>query len=162
MEGKLMLAIDWIINHLVWGPGMILFMIFVGILMTLMTDFVQIRHFVYMLRTTVFGLLRKRKKASQKGITPFQAVATAMAATIGTGSIAGLSTAIACGGPGAVFWMWVSAFLGMAVKYSEIVLSVRYRVRSSNGEYVSGPMYYIRNGMMTVGTYIFCHKLLKS
>ncbi len=147
MTDKLVLGINSIINRLVWGPGMILFMIITGILLTFMTDFVQIRHFVYMLRTTVFTLFRKRKKASKKGVTPFQAVATAMAATIGTGSIAGLSTAIACGGPGAVFWMWVSAFLGMAVKYSEIVLSVRYRIRSKSGEYVGGPMYYIKNGL---------------
>ncbi len=147
MTDKLMLGINSIINCLVWGPGMILFVIITGVLLTFMTDFVQIRHFVYMFRTTVFTLFRKRHKVSKKGVTPFQAVATAMAATIGTGSIAGLSTAIACGGPGAVFWMWVSAFLGMAVKYSEIVLSVRYRTRTKSGEYVGGPMYYIKNGL---------------
>lgn len=80
-------------------------------------------------------------------MTPFQAVCTALAATVGTGNIAGVAGAIAIGGPGAVFWMWVSAFLGMCTKFSEVTLAVHFRERNAHGDYVGGPMYYIKNGL---------------
>ena len=89
----------------------------------------------------------RKKDASDGAMTPFQAVCTALAGTVGTGNIAGVAGAIAIGGPGAVFWMWVSALLGMATKYSEIVLSVKFREKDKKGEWVGGPMYYIKNGL---------------
>ncbi len=101
-----------------------------------------------MMKKTIFGLGAKEQRTKDNaGVSPFQAVATAMAGTIGTGSIAGLATAIVSGGPGAVFWMWISALLGMVTKYSEIVLSLDFREKNKKGEWVGGPMYYIRNGL---------------
>lgn len=136
------------LNSLVWGPGMLVFLVGTGLILSLMTGFLQIRRFGYMILHTIVGLFSGRKcRDDSSGISPFQAVATAMAATIGTGSIAGLATAIVYGGPGAVFWMWVSAFLGMVTKYSEIVLSVRFRTKNSRGQWRGGPMYYIKNGL---------------
>lgn len=136
------------LNSLVWGPGMLVFLVGTGLILSLMTGFLQIRRFGYMILHTIVGLFSGRKcRDESSGISPFQAVATAMAATIGTGSIAGLATAIVYGGPGAVFWMWVSAFLGMVTKYSEIVLSVRFRTKNSRGQWRGGPMYYIKNGL---------------
>ena len=89
----------------------------------------------------------KRQQAGKGEVTPFQAVSTALAATVGTGNIAGVTGAIVVGGPGAVFWMWVTALVGMATKYAEVVLAVRYRERNEKGDWVGGPMYYIKNGL---------------
>ena len=101
-----------------------------------------------MIKSTILGVFSKSQhQTDQAGLSPFQAVATAMAGTIGTGSIAGLATAIVSGGPGAVFWMWISALLGMITKYAEIVLSLKYREKNEKGEWIGGPMYYIKNGL---------------
>lgn len=136
------------INGIVWGPIMLTLLIGVGLFLSIKTGFIQFRKFGYMLKNTIFGLFSKKQHENDaSGVTPFQAVATAMAGTIGTGSIAGLATAIVSGGPGAVFWMWVSALLGMVTKYSEIVLSLKYREKNEKGQWVGGPMYYIKNGL---------------
>ncbi|MBQ2696721.1 MAG: alanine:cation symporter family protein [Clostridia bacterium] len=119
-----------------------------GIFLSARTGFLQFRKFGYMLKNTIFGVFSKNQhEKDSSGVSPFQAVATAMAGTIGTGSIAGLATAIVSGGPGALFWMWVSALLGMVTKYSEIVLSLKFREKNDRGEWVGGPMYYIKNGL---------------
>ena len=140
--------VNAVINDIVWGPVMLTLLIGVGLFLTIKTGFLQIRKFGYMMKKTIFGLGAKDQRTKdQSGVSPFQAVATAMAGTIGTGSIAGLATAIVSGGPGAVFWMWVSALLGMVTKYSEIVLSLKFREKNQKGEWVGGPMYYIKNGL---------------
>ena len=118
----------------------------VGLLLSVRTGFLQIRKFPYAIRTTI-GRIFRRKDASDGAMTPFQAVCTALAATVGTGNIAGVAGAIAIGGPGAVFWMWCSALLGMCTKFAEVTLAVHFRERNKNGELVGGPMYYIKNGL---------------
>ena len=118
----------------------------VGLFLSIRTNFLQIRHFSYAIKTTLGRIFNKRK-ASDGAITPFQAVCTALAATVGTGNIAGVAGAIAIGGPGAVFWMWISALLGMCTKFSEVTLAVYYRETNAEGDYVGGPMYYIKNGL---------------
>jgi len=139
-------SINSFLNGIVWGwPGMIL-LLGVGLYLTLGSRFLQFRKFGYSMKSTI-GKIFDKKKAAAGSITPFQAVCTALAATVGTGNVAGVAGAIALGGPGAVFWMWVSALLGMCTKFAEIVLAVNYRERNKNGEWVGGPMYYIRNGL---------------
>ena len=118
----------------------------VGIYLAIRTGFLQIRKFGYALKCTIGRMFRKRD-AADGSITPFQAVCTALAATVGTGNIAGVAGAIAIGGPGAVFWMWVSALLGMGTKFAEVTLAVHFRERNVKGDYVGGPMYYIKNGL---------------
>ena len=136
------------VDGIVWGPVMLVLLIGTGIFLTVRTGCFQFRRFGYMLKNTIFGLFSKNQhEKDSSGVSPFQAVATAMAGTIGTGSIAGLATAIVSGGPGAIFWMWISALLGMVTKYSEIVLSLKYREKNEKGEWVGGPMYYIKNGL---------------
>lgn len=135
-------------NSVIWGPIMLAFLIGAGLLFSISLKFLQFRKFGYMMKNTLLGIFSKHQHAKDKsGVSPFQAVATAMAGTIGTGSIAGLATAIAMGGPGAIFWMWISALLGMTTKFSEIVLSLKFREKNKNGEWVGGPMYYIKNGL---------------
>lgn len=136
------------INGVVWGPIMLTLLIGTGLFLSIKTNFLQFRKFGYMLKNTVLGLFSKNQhEKDSSGVSPFQAVATAMAGTIGTGSIAGIATAIVSGGPGAVFWMWISALLGMVTKYSEIILSLKYREKNKEGRWVGGPMYYIKNGI---------------
>ncbi len=136
------------VDGIVWGPVMLVLLIGAGVFLTIKTGFLQFRRFGYMLKNTVLGLFSKHQhEKDSSGVSPFQAVATAMAGTIGTGSIAGLATAVVSGGPGAIFWMWVSALLGMVTKYSEIVLSLKFREKNEKGEWVGGPMYYIKNGL---------------
>ena len=118
----------------------------VGLYLSIRTNFLQIRKFPYAIKTTLGRMLRKRE-ASDGSMTPFQAVCTALAGTVGTGNIAGVAGAIAIGGPGAVFWMWVSAILGMCTKFTEVTLAVHFRERNKKGDYVGGPMYYIKNGL---------------
>lgn len=140
--------IKYINDNIVWGPIMLALLIGAGLLFSCSLGFLQFRKFWYMMKNTILGVFSKQQHTSDgSGVTPFQAVATAMAGTIGTGSIAGLATAIGTGGPGAIFWMWVSALLGMVTKFSEIVLSLKYREKNSKGEWVGGPMYYIKNGL---------------
>lgn len=140
--------VNAVINGIVWGPVMLALLIGVGLFLTVKTGFLQFRRFRQMVKSTIGGLFKKQQHSTDaSGVSPFQAVATAMAGTIGTGSITGIATAIVTGGPGAIFWMWVSALLGMVTKYSEIVLSLKYREKNSQGQWVGGPMYYIRNGL---------------
>lgn len=136
------------INNIVWGPIMLTLLIGTGLFLSVKTGFLQFRKFGYMMKHTLLGVFSKNQhEKDNAGVSPFQAVATAMAGTIGTGSIAGLATAIVSGGPGAVFWMWVSALLGMITKYSEILLSIKFREKNEDGRWVGGPMYYIKNGL---------------
>lgn len=118
----------------------------VGLYLSVGLRFLQIRKFPYAIRVTIGRIFRKRD-ASDGAMTPFQAVCTALAATVGTGNIAGVAGAIAIGGPGAVFWMWISAVLGMCTKFSEVTLAVHFRETNKNGDLVGGPMYYIKNGL---------------
>ena len=145
---EIITKIDAAINGIVWGPVMLALLICTGLFLSFRLGFPQFTRFGYMMKNTLFGLFSKKQhKVSSSGVSPFQAVATAMAGTIGTGSIAGLATAIVSGGPGAVFWMWVSALLGMTTKYAEIALSIKFREKNEKGRYVGGPMYYIKNGL---------------
>lgn len=139
-------AVNQAVNSFIWGIPAMVCIIGVGLLLSVRTGFLQIRKFPYAIRTTIGRMFRK-KDASDGTMTPFQAVCTALAATVGTGNIAGVAGAIAIGGPGAVFWMWCSALLGMCTKFSEVTLAVHFRERNKNGELVGGPMYYIKNGL---------------
>lgn len=133
------------LNRLVWGAPALLGILGVGAYLSIRTGFVQLRLFPQAMKE-FFG--RLRSKPSQEGtVSPFQALCTALAATVGTGNLAGVAGAIAIGGPGAIFWMWICALLGMATKFAEATLAVRYREKNSNGEYVGGPMYTICRGM---------------
>jgi len=126
-----------------WGPAMLILLLGTGIFLTIRLKFLPLRHLFY-----AFSLLWKSRKSKEDGdITPFSALMTAMAATVGTGNIAGVAAALFIGGPGAIFWMWVTAIVGMATKYSEAVLAVNYREIDEDGRHVGGPMYYIKNGM---------------
>ena len=139
-------AVNTAVNNFVWGIPAMVCIIGVGLLLSVRTHFLQIRKFPYAIKTTIGRMFRK-KDASDGTMTPFQAVCTALAGTVGTGNIAGVAGAIAIGGPGAVFWMWCSAVLGMCTKFAEVTLAVHYRERSAAGEWVGGPMYYIKNGL---------------
>lgn len=139
-------SINNAVNNFVWGIPAMVCIFGVGLYLSLRTNFLQIRKFSYAIKTTLGRVFRK-KEASDGSITPFQAVCTALAATVGTGNIAGVAGAIAIGGPGAVFWMWVSALLGMCTKFAEVTLAVHFRERNEHGDLVGGPMYYIKNGL---------------
>ncbi len=130
------------IGSFAWGPIMIVFLVGTGIILTLATRVVQFRKLFY-----AFKLLFSKDHAGKGDITPFQALMTSLSATIGTGNIAGVATAIVAGGPGAIFWMWVTGAFGGAVKFGEAVLAVKYRITNENGEQSGGPMYYIKLGM---------------
>ena len=139
-------SINNMLNAFIWGVPAMVCIIGVGLYLSFRTGFIQIRKFPYALKNTI-GKIFDRASAEDGSITPFQAVCTALAATIGTGNIAGVAGAIAIGGPGAVFWMWISALLGMCTKFSEVTLAVHYRERNEKGEWLGGPMYYIKNGL---------------
>ena len=139
-------TINTAVNNFIWGVPAMVCIFGVGLYLSIRTNFLQIRKFPYAIRTTLGRIFRKRD-ASDGAITPFQAVCTALAATVGTGNIAGVAGAIAIGGPGAIFWMWVSALFGMCTKYAEVTLAVHFREINANGELVGGPMYYIKNGL---------------
>ena len=143
---EIIAAVNKAVNDFIWGVPAMVCIIGVGLLLSFRTRFLQIRKFPYAIRTTVGRMFRKRD-ASDGAMTPFQAVCTALAGTVGTGNIAGVAGAIAIGGPGAVFWMWCSALLGMCTKFAEVTLAVHFRERSDTGEWVGGPMYYIKNGL---------------
>lgn len=138
--------INSVVNNFIWGVPAMLCIFGVGLYLSIRTNFLQIRKFSYAIKTTIGRMFRK-KNASDGALTPFQAVCTALAATVGTGNIAGVAGAIAIGGPGAVFWMWVSALLGMCTKFAEVTLAVHFREKNANGDLVGGPMYYIKNGL---------------
>lgn len=134
------------VNGFVWGVPAMVCIIGVGLLLSTRTRFIQFRKFGYTFKVTL-GRIFHKKEASDGSITPFQAVCTALAATVGTGNIAGVAGAIAIGGPGAVFWMWISALLGMCTKFSEVTLAVHFREKNRQGDWTGGPMYYIKNGL---------------
>ena len=138
--------INKVVNDFIWGVPAMICIIGVGLILSIRTNFIQIRKFAYALKMTI-GRIFEKQEASEGAMTPFQAVCTALAATVGTGNIAGVAGAIAIGGPGAVFWMWVSALLGMCTKFSEVTLAVHFREKNKYGDYVGGPMYYIKNGL---------------
>lgn len=134
------------IHEIVWGPGTLFFFLFVGALYSVRLGLFPLLGIPVWWKTTV-GSLFLKKKETGKGVSQFQSACTALAATIGTGNIAGVATALLAGGPGAVFWMWVSAFLGMATAYGETELGIRYRRRGEDGHWMAGPMLYLEYGL---------------
>lgn len=138
------------VNGVVWGWPALILLAFVGVLMTCLTKFFQISHIGHWFRNTIGAIFKDKhvtKHTSDKSISQFQSLCTALAATVGTGNIAGVASAIVTGGPGAVFWMWVIAFFGMMTNYSENVLGILYRIKNNKGEWSGGAMYYLKNGL---------------
>lgn len=143
-------SVNSAVNRVVWGIPMLVLIIATGVYMTVRTGFFQITKIKHWANETFLAIFKKRsvtKTKEKKAISQFQALSTALAATIGTGNIAGVATAIAVGGPGAVFWMWLSAFFGMMTNYSENVLGIFYRKKNDHGEWSGGAMYYINEGL---------------
>lgn len=141
-----LMKINDFVNGIVWGPILLVLVIGTGFYMSINTGFFSIAKLGYILKNTLFKMFSKEKKGEGE-VTAFQAVATALAATVGTGNIAGVATAISLGGPGAIFWMWLAAILGMTTKFSEVVLAVNYREKTIDGRFLGGPMYYITKGL---------------
>ena len=139
-------SINTAINNFVWGVPAMILILGVGLILAFKTKFIQFRKFGYAIKNSI-GKIFVKEEAKEGSMTAWQAVCTALAATVGTGNIAGVAGAIALGGPGAVFWMWISALLGMGTKFAEVTLAVHYRETNAAGEYVGGPMYYIKNGL---------------
>ena len=141
-----MQQLESILNEIsshIWGPVMLTLLLGIGIYLTIGLRFFTFRRVI----SALIILWQGRHSDKEGDITPFQALMTALSATIGTGNIAGVATAIALGGPGAIFWMWLTALFGMATKYAEAVLAVEYREIDDQGQHVGGPMYYIKNGL---------------
>ena len=134
------------INDFVWGLPMMVLILGAGIYLSIRCGFPQFAHFGHIMKNTLGKAFEKTDK-KEGAVSPFKAMCTALAASIGTGNIAGVGSAIAIGGPGAVFWMWISALLGMCTKFSEVTLAVKFRERDEKGDLVGGPMYYIKNGL---------------
>ncbi|MGN0298537.1 MAG: alanine/glycine:cation symporter family protein [Lachnospiraceae bacterium] len=144
--------INKIINDFVWGVPMLLLLIGTGILMTCLTKVFQLSHFCYWMKHTFGSIftdkhITKHTGKDDQSISQFQSLCTALAATIGTGNIVGVASALIAGGPGAIFWMWIVAFFGMMTNYSENVLGIFYRRKNENGEWSGGAMYYLRDGL---------------
>lgn len=138
------------ISGVVWGWPALILLLFVGVLMTVLTKFFQVSHIGRWIKFTIGAIFRDKKvtkHTSDKSISQFQSLCTALAATVGTGNIAGVASAIVTGGPGAVFWMWIMAFFGMMTNFSENVLGILYRVKNKNGEWSGGAMYYLKHGL---------------
>ena len=138
------------VNGVVWGVPALALLAFVGVLMTVLTKVFQVSHFGHWMKKTIGAVFKDKHvttHTSDKSISQFQSLCTALAATVGTGNIVGVAGAILMGGPGAVFWMWVMAFLGMMTNYSENVLGIYYRRKNSAGEWSGGAMYYLRDGL---------------
>ena len=146
------------VDNWLWGNWLLFVLIGVGILYTVITGFVQVRHFPYIIRKILIEPLMGSQKDSQESgsISSFQALCTAVASCVGSGNIVGVSTAVLTGGLGAIFWMWVAAFVGMATKYGEIILGLMYREKDENGAYVGGPMYYIKKGLHAPWLAVLC------
>ena len=140
------IKINQAVNGFIWGVPAMICIIGVGLLLSVRTRFIQVRKFGAAMKNTI-GKIFDKTQAKDGSMSPFQAVCTALAGTVGTGNIAGVAGAIALGGPGAIFWMWCSAFLGMCTNFSEVTLAIHFREKNANGEYVGGPMYYIKNGL---------------
>lgn len=134
-----------------WGDWLLYTLLAVGVLYSFATGFIQFRKFPYIIKQTLFNPIREKSKGgesnSKGNVSSFQAMCVALASCVGSGNIIGVSTALVSGGIGAIFWMWVAAFLGMATKYGEIILGIIYREKNNKGEYVGGPMYYISKGL---------------
>ena len=139
-------AINKAVNGFVWGPVMLALLVGTGVYLSVAVGFIQFSKIGYWWKNTI-GKIFKKGEAGDGEITPLQAVSTALASTVGTGNIAGVTGAIVLGGPGAVFWMWLSALFGMVTKFSEVTLAVKYRERNEKGDWCGGPMYYIKNGL---------------
>ena len=139
-----------VVNNFVWGAPALVLLAFVGILMTVLTKVFQLSHFKHWIRHTIGAVFMDKHVTSHtedKSISQFQSLCTALAATVGTGNIVGVSGAIMVGGPGAVFWMWIIAFFGMMTNFSENVLGIYYRRKNNKGEWAGGAMYYLRDGL---------------
>lgn len=139
--------INSFINGIVWGPYMLAFLVGTGIFLTFRLGFTQVVDFKFIMKNTVGKMFGKSSTGAEGDITSSQAGLSAIAAVVGTGNIAGVATAIAIGGPGAIFWMWLSAFFGMASKFSEITLGIKYRERMKDGSVAGGAMYYLDKGL---------------
>ena len=139
-------SIIGVIDDWAWSYPLLILLVGTGLFLSIRMAFVQFRKFGFSMKTAL-GKIFTKEKTGKGEVTPFQAMTTALAATVGTGNIVGVTGAIILGGPGAVFWMWLSALIGMCTKFSEVVLAVRYREKNAKGEWVGGPMYYIRNGL---------------
>ena len=147
------------LNTFIWVKIGVVILIFTGVLMTVVTKFFQVSHLRHWWKNTIGSLFNKKvigHSKEQGSISPFQALCTALAATIGTGNIAGVAAAIVIGGAGAVFWMWIAAFFGMMTNYSENVLGIYYRRRNADGEWSGGAMYYLKDGL---GSKKHCKKI---
>ncbi len=138
------------IHELVWGPWMLILFLGIGIIYTIKTGFFQIRKLPYWWMKTI-GSIQEDEADTKGGVTKFQTACTALAATIGTGNIVGVATALTAGGPGAIFWMWVSAVIGMMTGYAETMLGIRYRYRDQSGAWICGPMVYLERGLKLPG-----------
>ena len=138
-----------LVNDVLWNKYLVLLFLLLGsgVFFTIRTNFVQVRKFSEGMRLVFGNISLKGKEAGKDGMSSFQALATAIAAQVGTGNIAGCASALVAGGPGAVFWMWISALLGMGTKFAEVTLAVHFRERNAKGDFVGGPMYYIKNGL---------------
>ncbi len=134
------------LDDIAWGSVVLCLLVGVGVLISISTGFLQFRKFGHAMKNTL-GRVFQKHEAKEGEVTPLQALTTALAGTVGTGNIAGVTGAIVVGGPGAVFWMWLSAIFGMCTKFAEVTLAVRYRERNEHGDWVGGPMYYIKNGL---------------
>jgi len=143
------------VNGFIWGVPAMVCILGVGLYLSVRTKFLQLRKFPEAMKATI-GKVFAKNEAKEGALTPFQAVCTALSATVGTGNIAGVAGAIAIGGPGAVFWMWISALLGMCTKFAEVTLAVYFREKNEHGDYVGGPMYYIKNGLGSKWKWLAC------
>ena len=158
---ELITNVNSAVNGFVWGVPMLVLLVGTGILMTILTKFFQLSHLGHWFKNTVGGIFHdehvtKHTEAGDQSISQFQSLCTALAATIGTGNIVGVASALVAGGPGAIFWMWVVAFFGMMTNYSENVLGIYYRRRNSKGEWSGGAMYYLKDGL---GSYKGCKQI---
>ncbi|MDF2948798.1 MAG: amino acid carrier protein [Sedimentibacter sp.] len=140
------MKINSFINGIVWGPPILILIVGTGLFLSFKTGFFSVTKLGYVLKNTLLKIFSKSDKGEGE-VSAFQAVSTALAATVGTGNIAGVATAIALGGPGAIFWMWFAALLGMTTKFAEVVLAVHYRESTPDGRFMGGPMYYITKGL---------------
>lgn len=143
-------SLNQVLNNFIWGPAMLAFFLGIGLMFTLRTKIFQISHFKLWFGSTFLAVFKKEdvlKTKDKNSISQFQSLCTALASTMGTGNIAGVATAIAAGGPGTIFWMWVSAFLGMMTNYAEKTLGIKYRYKNANGSWVGGAMIYIERGL---------------
>ncbi len=154
-------SVNSAVNNFVWGIPMLVLLVGTGILMTVLTRFFQLSHIGHWFQNTIGGIFRdrhitKHTDKEDKAISQFQSLCTALAATIGTGNIVGVASALIAGGPGAIFWMWIVAFFGMMTNYSENVLGIYYRRRNTKGEWCGGAMYYLKDGL---GSYKGCKQI---